>query len=721
MGRGKQIAVLVLIAILMLACVYLGIQIKNRPAPSDDELVYRGSYKETQIPLPIINAENGEEYLQLLRGINGEIELYTILLNEDGTHVHGYKKYVLNEELKWDESESDWMSLETFSDTSNAIRMMSYAETGTLYLVLHNLAALAPENDEVMRVTSSGTVERVGVRGLYKVDELERPIKLAKMFISNNMICITDELFNSYAYSLVSGELYASGKNSTLGGLASDGDYLYLLSESYNAVVPYRISDGKPDAQRKLWDRTMVWEEKESEYEAADYQLLSQDGVLYLSCQDGILTYNTAAGKWDLLLDGTECIFGRPSVTQQSFIAVGDQFYMFGKDTAGTAYFAMYNMRTEDEDAALDRTDFHISSYRRNAIITEAVVAFQHNNPSLHVIYDVALDKDPSLSVEDYRLQVQKSIQDGTAADILVCDELDYPSYIDSGFFENISDLMKPMYTSADLYGNLTNAMAQSKIFVTPAKFDVYLSYGAADILGSMDSFDSLASYSENKKTPALGTVTPDELAYLLSSFYEDEFIPEQEIDSEALLRVLGQAKTSARLSESAPDKEKDKESDSEDPKKALYAKNPGIIKISSSQSFLELAAYLKESSRTFSSARGRFTPRDIVGINSQSKNIKLAKDFIRTMYSDSVQQTGVGSGIPMQKTAVEKWKEESVLESDLSLLSTCLSSLDTVYRERDVLHASISSVLPALFADEMSVEDAVDAILNYIPTEVSK
>ena len=90
-------------------------------------------------------------------------------------------------------------------------------------------------------------------------------------------------------------------------------------------------------------------------------------------------------------------------------------------------------------------------------------------------------------------------------------------------------------------------------------------------------------------------------------------------------------------------------------------------------------------------------------------------------MYSDSVQQTGVGIGIPMQKTAVEKWKEESVLESDLTLLSTCLSSLDTVCRERDVLRASIANVLPALFADEMSVEDAVDSILNYIPTQVSK
>ena len=149
--------------------------------------------------------------------------------------------------------------------------------------------------------------------------------------------------------------------------------------------------------------------------------------------------------------------------------------------------------------------------------------------------------------------------------------------------------------------------------------------------------------------------------------------------------------------------------------------KKLGIIKINSSQGFLELAASLKESSRTFSSARGRFTPRAIVGINSQSKNIKLAKEFIRTMYSDSVQQTGVGIGIPMQKTAVEKWKEESVLESDLTLLSTCLSSLDTVCRERDVLRASIANVLPALFADEMSVEDAVDSILNYIPTQVSK
>ena len=161
----------------------------------------------------------------------------------------------------------------------------------------------------------------------------------------------------------------------------------------------------------------------------------------------------------------------------------------------------------------------------------------------------------------------------------MVCDELDYQAYIDSGFFENISDLMKPMYTSADLYGNLTNAMAQSKIFVTPAKFDVYLNYGAADILGRMDSLDPLAAYSENKKTPALGTVTPDELAYLLSSFYEDEFIPEQEINADALLRVLGQAKTSARLGESTSDKDEDKENDSEDPKKALYSKNPAIRK----------------------------------------------------------------------------------------------------------------------------------------------
>lgn len=240
MGRGKQIIVLVLILAVGLGCVYLGIQIKNRPDTVEEEPVYQGTYKETVISLPIINESNGEEFLQMLRGLDGQIELFTILYNEDRTVVRGYKKYILNSEWKWDEAEADWMAEEYFEDTSMAVRIIAYAESGTVYFVLHNLTAEVPENDEVMRFTTSKALERVGVRGLYKTDGEGYPIQIKKLFISGNIVCVTDELSNSYAYSLITGELYASGKNATINGLACDDDCLYLIADGCNAVQPYR-------------------------------------------------------------------------------------------------------------------------------------------------------------------------------------------------------------------------------------------------------------------------------------------------------------------------------------------------------------------------------------------------------------------------------------------------------------------------------------------------
>ncbi|MDE7300132.1 MAG: hypothetical protein K2N94_15150 [Lachnospiraceae bacterium] len=727
MGRGKQIAVLVLIAVMVAACVYLGIQIKNRPEPSGEEPVYQGSYRETKIALPVINEEQGEEYLQLLRGMDGKPELFTIILNEDRTLVQGYKKYVLNDEKKWDEAEDDWMALEYFSDTPQAIRLMSYAETGTLYLVLHNIAAVVPEADEVVRVTTSGSVEHVGVRGLYKTDAESRPIQIEKMFISNNMICITDKLGDSYAYSLVTGELYASGKNGAAGSLASDGSHLYMLSQDRNAVIPYRISDGKPDAERRLWDRAAAPEDDAGKYELPDYQLLSHEGTLYLSCQDGIFSFDASSSEWKQLLSGMDCIFGRPSVVQQNFIAADGNLYMFGRDVLGNSCCAMYDTRTEEEDAALSRTDFRISSYSRNPIIIETAVVFQHSNPSLRVIYEPALDSDPSLTPEEYRLQIQKAILDGTAADILVCDQLDYQSYIDSGFFENISDLMKPLYTAADLYGNVTNAMAQTKIFVTPAKFHVFLNYGSEKLLENMGTLSDLSAYSERSKAPALGSVTPEELARLLSSFYEEEYVPSQEIDAEALLAALNQIRLSARLSASpaaedgATQEPANGDTQQSGNSSEKYTSNPGIARIGSADEFKELLNALETSGLKFSGAQGRFSPCNIVGINSRSGNSKAAREFIRTMYSTDVQQTNVGDGIPMQKSVILNWNPDIFTEGDLERFSACLETLDTVYNENSELYAAFLSILPALFSDEITAEDAVQRILNYIPEDISR
>ncbi len=738
MGRGKQITVLALIVILLLGCVYLGIQIKNKPEPPADDAPYQGSYKETSISLPVINKDGGEEFLQLLRGLDDSVELYTILYNEERSMVRGYKKYVLNSELKWDEAESDWMELEYFSDTALQVRMLAYADTGSVYFLVHNLAADLSTGDDIMRVGTEGNVERINVRGLYKTNDEELPIQIKTFFIQDNMICFTDELSDSYAYSLANGTLFASGKNAAFGSIASDGEYLYLLGGDCDEVIPYSIENGKPVGTLSFTDRIAVFSGEESKYELMDYRLLSQGSLLYLSCQNGIYAYDFAVSSWKRLMEGLDCIFGRPSIVGENLIAIGDTLYMFSRDSAGGQYLTMYSRRTEEEDEKLHRSDFTILSYERSAIITEAAAAFQHSNPSLHVRYRAAHEEDPSLGIEAYRTQVQRELQGQDTIDVLVCDELDYQSYMDSGLFENISDLMKPLYTSSELYGNITNAMAQTKIFVTPAKFDIYLIYGTKELVGKSGSFAELATLSQSSGTPVLGTMTAQELATLLASFYDEAFLSDNSIDEDALLQVLTSLLSMAKLSTPADAGNGDADG-AQDVSSSDGSASPdggtgteqaggwfgmpsesqsvGVVCIRSKADFSEFLSALKDSGASFSGVAGHFAPRSVIGINTKSKNIKTAKEFLRTLYSDSVQQADIGPGIPMQQTAVEAFAGNGIAEDKLIQLMECIEAADKVFTENTELREALSSILSPYFNGEITAEEAVAQVMNYIPS----
>ena len=418
-------------------------------------------------------------------------------------------------------------------------------------------------------------------------------------------------------------------------------------------------------------------------------------------------------------MTGLDCIFGRPSIIGRDFIATENALYMFSRDLHGNCYFTMYSQRTKAEDEKLKRADFTILSYDRSAIITETAAAFQHNNPSLRVLYRVAREEKESLTVEEYRSQVQKELQETNKIDVLVCDELDYQSYMDSGLFENISDLMKPLYTAAGLYGNVTNAMAQTKIFVTPAKFDIYLMYGTNNLTQNNADFAAIAALSQKLSSPVLGSMNAEEIATLLSCFYEETFLKDGNIDKEALNQMLTLLPSVVNFSKEETNQGQETETDSK--KNSGWFGMPsstsvaGIAKIGSKADLLTFLTALKESETTFSDAAGHFVPRDIVGINNKSNNIKTAKDFVHTMYSDSVQQADVGEGIPMQQEAVDAYADR-ITESNLTLFSQCLQTADMVYTENAELKEALLAVLAPYLDEEITADEATAQIMNYTP-----
>ncbi len=727
MGRGKQFFILFLILIMGAGCIYLGILIKNKPKPQEETVLY-GNYQEHKISLPVLNAEKGEEYLHMTRNASGSVELFTVLYNEEKNLVRGYKKYRLNDKLAWDEVEEEWMALEFFSDTSYVIRLMAYAETGSLYLILHDMAAAAPISDEIVRVSTDNTVEHVGVKALYRTYEDGTPIQLTHMMIANNAICITNELNECYAYSLVTGEMLTGSITHAPYALTSDGTQLYFMNQDCNSVI-YGTLEAETNlsdtiggltvlpSYRNLWEHSVIYEAGETEFELIDYRLCYFNNTLYLACQDGIYSAASKDAEWQLLLSGINCIFGRPSVVQQNFFESNGALYSFSKDRTNNYYFTQYSrpvLENEDDLEKDDnRTTLRITSYRRRAVITEAVVAFQQKNPNIHVIYEVALDKNPQMTIAEYQAQIDSALQNGTAPDLLICDELDYRSYMSAGYFESISDLMKPMYTSANLYGNVTNALAQTKIYVTPAKFRAYFSYGSRETITHMNDLSALAEWCTKKDTRVFSEFSTAQLLDLLCSFYEENFLITDTLDLTLLADTLTAFRATAKVTFG---------SNASDtnwftlPVSADNPLDPAITKISSAEDFADMLSKLTDTDLFWTTACGRLEPEAIVGITGQSKNIKLAKEFLRTLYSDSVQLQDVGTGIPMGQDALTAWTQYGISESNLTQLTAELQALNHCYSENASLKSAVHQVLELYLLGDLTAEDAANAIVSYQP-----
>ncbi len=728
MGRGKQFIILFLILILGIGCVYLGIQIKNKPEPQEETVLY-GNYQEHEISLPVLNTEKGEEYLHMTRNAAGSVELFTVLYNEDKTLVRGYKKYQLNDKLTWDEVDADWMALEFFSDTSYVIRLMSYADTGSLYLVLHDMAATTPVSDEVVRIGSDNSVEHVGVKALYQTHEDGTPIQLTHMMIANNAICITNEQNECYAYSLVTGELLTGGRTPAPYALASDGSKLFLMNLDCSSVLCGSLTTSDVSTSdiiggsvalpsyQPLWEQPVVYEAGETEFELLDYRLYYFNDALYLACQDGIYSAASKDANWQLLLTGTDCIFGRPSVVQQNFFESNGALYSFSRDQTDKYYFTQYTRPVlEDDDDRKDndnRTTLTIASYRRRAVITEAVVTFQRKNPDIHVIYDVALDKNPTLTIAEYRAQIDAAMQNGTAPDILVCDELDYRSYMNAGYFESISDLMKPMYTSANLYGNVANALAQTKIYVTPAKFRAYIAYGSREVITHLNDLPELAEWCTKKEFRVFSEFSTTQLLDLLCSFYEENFMTDTTPDPALLANTLTAFRSTAKVTSGSNTAEPEWYAL---PVVTDNALDPAITRIDSAEAFADMLTQLSGTDLYWTSACGRVEPESIVGISSHSGNVKLAKEFLRTLYSDSVQLQDVGAGLPMGQDAIAAWSKYGISEAALTQLTAELQTLNHCFTDNTRLKAAVQQVLELFLLGDLTAEDAAAAIVAYQP-----
>ena len=70
-----------------------------------------------------------------------------------------------------------------------------------------------------------------------------------------------------------------------------------------------------------------------------------------------------------------------------------------------------------------------------------------------------------------------------------------------------------------------------------------------------------------------------------------------------------------------------------------------------------------------------------------------------------------------MQQTAVEAFAGNGIAEDKLIQLMECLEAADKVFTENTELREALSSILSPYFNGEITAEEAVAQVMNYIPS----
>lgn len=438
-----------------------------------------------------------------------------------------------------------------------------------------------------------------------------------------------------------------------------------------------------------------TWVQKENEKDTSI--VMAGDGEkIYLASVSGIYSHVLGGSVMEQIVDGTLFLMGEPERRACALLAGEDGSFLIGYED-GIICSYIY-----DENAsAVPKKQLNVYSLEENATVRAAIVAFRKKNPDVYVKLEVGMSGVDSMTANDAIKNLNARMLAGEAPDILLLDGIPAASYIEKGVLLDISDVLNETGGEEEYFTNLFKAyQRENKTYAVPLRFQIPMLTGRAEELEGMTDLESLADRVENVRASneeaatILGSYTAEELLYQLTITNGNTWLLENgEADKEALQAFFTQAK---RIYQAEQEKltteikelhnramELGATSIEERWQKLwdnafdiLYGRTAfGMGNISNAECYPRTIATLKElENGTIIALPGEdkqvFIPSGIVGITSESREVKLAGEFLKELLSMTVQKKDTKDGLPVNREAYESWtkQENSTIDEEISV-----------------------------------------------------
>lgn len=280
-----------------------------------------------------------------------------------------------------------------------------------------------------------------------------------------------------------------------------------------------------------------------------DILLYPRERGVYVVLHEGIYWHELYGDSVECLMDGEMYELG-----DRDRKLVGMAVVRSGEKDSFLVYCSDGTLMRYDYDGELVPVQdaLRVYSIYEDSNIRRAVTKFRVKYPDIPIKYEVAIRSGYAMTLEDALKNLSTELAAGKGPDILVMDDIPYASYLQKGVLAELSSLREQMTEETHFLSVIeaTNAEAagsSDKLYMVPLAFTVPVLAGDEDAIRDVRSLTELADLlvetGEKNGGSVIGTVNAREILSLLAQSSMGAWVPDGEIDREALTEFISQAK----------------------------------------------------------------------------------------------------------------------------------------------------------------------------------
>lgn len=649
--KKKMLLLLSIIMIFSTACN------KGESSASDvnGKQTAMGRYVEKTLEYPL---ENIKGVNKMVKRSDGSLDYY-MRLEEDPYNV----LYNTEDGINWNKRDMPWY--DEITKTGYDIVSIAYDKNDNICVL-----AAGGENWEykIFKVTADNQVEEIKVD--WKESEIEGVgVSIEDFDIVNNGDLILHQLGKGIMQYSTDGVFKSQYGSSGTDKFTVSGDNVFIIDQESSQV--------------SIYDSNTYGLLKSVPYDNITYEAAlssGNEGSIYLTDRSGVYRLSEEGSLWERIIDGELASLSIPSQYFSGIIEGKDSnFYMiYSNESSSTIVKYEY----DENLSSMPGTELTIYTLAESKTLRQAAGEFQHKNSDIKVNIKVGMDSESSVTKSDAIKTLNTELLSGKGPDLILLDGMPIDSFISKGVLTDLSDVLNATKNNGeDLIKDVTNVYKKgSKIYAVPAKFIVPSMWIDEQYSSEMSSLDELADFSEkHNDMQVLTYYSPEDLIRLFSltsaPYWRDDNgnIKDNEF-KEFLVNIkrINDADKKFFIDKTPNDKQNNGGNnpkmqsmvDSMDNGTGIfnwafdrtYASCDNLIGYNSVS--IPTLAIKHRNGGTVIPLPGQlqrvFIPVNSIGVNANSHQLDIAKEFVGTMLSYTVQNAQTYDGFPVNIKSLE-------------------------------------------------------------------